>query len=137
MKITKHRLARSRILFMEEENRYKVIAIEKYNEIIDESEKAMKKSTFWIGLNGLNVVLDIFLVAGGNNFYSIPLITSSSLLIIYLKDFIKALVRKTLSQQRLMEIEYNLDERIEEVMNTIQTEAIQTMKEEMDGGKKR
>lgn len=123
---------------MEEENRYKVIAIEKYNEIIDESEKEVKKSTFWIGLNGLNVVLNIFLlVAGGNNFYSIPLITSSSFLIIYLKDFIKALVRKTLSQQRLMEIEYNLDERIEEVMNTIQTEAIQTMKEEMDGGKKR
>lgn len=122
---------------MEEENRYKVIAIEKYNEIIDESEKEMKYATLWIGWNGLLALLDICLVAGGRNFNYILLIASSSMLMISLKNFIKALVKKTLSQQRLMEIEYNLDERIEEVMNTIQTEAIQTMKEEMDGGKTR
>lgn len=128
-------------LVMEEENRFKVVEIEKYNSEIEKNEKKIREYAIWTGLFGLELVL---LITGIPKTISIIRLMSVGgalvdlwAIFIYLKKLVIAIFKKTILEQKLMDIESHIDERIEEMLNNVQLEINNRMQEAIDGGKQR
>lgn len=126
---------------MEEENRFKVVEIEKYNSEIEKNEKKIREYAIWTGLFGLELVL---LITGIPKTISIIRLMSVGgalvdlwAIFIYLKKLVIAIFKKTILEQKLMDIESHIDERIEEMLNNVQLEINNRMQEAIDGGKQR
>lgn len=126
---------------MEEENRFKVVEIEKYNSEIEKNEKKIRDYRILAGLYGLGFGVgmcgSIFDTTFLRSVHIVFTFANFGWLLSSLKELVIAILKKTVLEQKLMDIESHIDERIEEMLNNVQLEIDNRMQEAIDGGKQR
>ena len=130
---------------VKEENRFKVVEIEKYNEKIESAENNIKTASFITGVTALIFTtgatgLALAMNDGGllrQIVLCMATLASLGLLGVSLKEMVESICKKVVLEQKLMDIEIHIDERIEEMLNNIQADAYRIMQEQIEGGKQR
>lgn len=126
---------------MEEENRFKVVEIKKYNEEIKENEKEIRDRTICVSIFGLGLVSAILAIIPTSVVMRIIMMGfayfDSVNLLVYSKKLMTAICKKVVLEQKLMDIESHIDERVKEMLNNVQLEIDRRMQESIEGGKQR